>query len=752
MDNNAKFISSIKKESDFEELVRRFIQKIFGVTATLVGGPWDGGRDISYSRRGKEVKEASQISIQEKNISAKIEEDLEKIAKLVDDHDYPSSLYFFWSHSFSASTEDKIKTNARTKFGITLEIYDANKIAQLITNDYPDLLQFLLEDIHKYKPTNTIKTNIQERAFYDYLVLSKETNNLKKVIIESRIVAHIYGKIIAHNDLVEYIKTLGLNDLQVKGIITDLLKSERIKKIESNIALSEKETSRIKNIESKENIRIEQVLESIRHITIKYTKSDISEEIIELIKETYAASIDLQLSELNFEPPKINLVKESATKINILLQKHGVDASESNSAVHELLTIAAGNEYLSSYCSSRLCINLLAQKKLERYIEDKYFFIYLDAPVLIRYLLLLRFSSESLLDSPLKSVKRLMESLRQLNRKKIRSTTEHFEETIRHLENAEKISSFANDELIAKFGDSKNIFFNMYLKRKEHEGNRYNFSQFLEELIGYEDRGLRGASKFNELLDCSHKVLNLSNIEIIESPTEFNEELANKLIQKYWRLTGRGRKLQTAKNDLIACKILSTDEIHCDDNGVGQPPILITWDATQHSWRDVYRQEFRHQEWLIYTPQRAIERLSMIGLKVNSSELKDSVLAIIDEDFFNDAQHSLLDTLSIFLGEDTVESGAVISLLTKLTNKIIKESHDPRHVELESINVLNDILMYTQREFRTDFEKVRQLFADTKFEQAIINLLQTTVNSEFGDEGKENYKFNLKNLISKIPS
>lgn len=66
MNNNVDFISSIKTISDFEELVRRFVQKTYSADAYLVGGPYDGGRDLVYAIRGKQVREAIQISTQEK--------------------------------------------------------------------------------------------------------------------------------------------------------------------------------------------------------------------------------------------------------------------------------------------------------------------------------------------------------------------------------------------------------------------------------------------------------------------------------------------------------------------------------------------------------------------------------------------------------------------------------------------------------------------------------------------------------------
>ncbi|MBE3549525.1 hypothetical protein IM297_21105, partial [Enterobacter cloacae complex sp. I1] len=149
MENNQKFISTIKNETDFEELVRRYVSHAFGVEAYLIGGPWDNGKDLVYKIRNKEIKEATQISIQENRLEEKIEADLKKITVLVDEHNYPATLNFFWSHPASEFTLDKIKTKAKKEYGITLEFFDAKRLGQDITNNYPDLLNFLIKDIHK---------------------------------------------------------------------------------------------------------------------------------------------------------------------------------------------------------------------------------------------------------------------------------------------------------------------------------------------------------------------------------------------------------------------------------------------------------------------------------------------------------------------------------------------------------------------------------------------------------------------------
>ncbi|HEJ7265104.1 hypothetical protein JY483_17630 [Serratia marcescens] len=66
MDNNILFITSIEKFNDFEEVVRRFLQRIFNADAYITNGPYDGGKDVVYSIRGREKKEVIQVSITKK--------------------------------------------------------------------------------------------------------------------------------------------------------------------------------------------------------------------------------------------------------------------------------------------------------------------------------------------------------------------------------------------------------------------------------------------------------------------------------------------------------------------------------------------------------------------------------------------------------------------------------------------------------------------------------------------------------------
>lgn len=750
MDNNLKLISSIKIESDFEELVRRFVQELFGTDAFLVGGPWDGGRDIVWLVDGKESREAAQISIQEKKLEVKLDEDLAKVAQLVQNHSYPPTLTFFWSHSLSASKQDDLKTHAKRKYRIQLEIYDANKISQKITNDYPELLRYLFENIHSFKAQEAPEIDVRERAFYEYLALSHDTANLRGIVVESQIVSSLYGKSISQEELSAYAQDLGLTKGKAAAIISGLQKRGRIIEQNGLFSLTNPEISRISAIEARDSHRKSETVKDLQKTLQKHTRVDLAEEVLILIMTAYAASIDVQISEFTLEPPKVAIIRKAATDIIYLLrEKGGLTEADARSAAHELLAAAGANDYLSGYCSARLCIGLLNQKRLLQYIQDRHFFIYLDAPVLIRYMGLLRFSKIVGLDNAFRTVNGLRECITGLTSRTIRATLEHLEETVRHLANAERISRFASDEVIAALGDSKNVFFNLYLRVKSAKHISYNFYSFLEDLIGYEYQGT-GPIDFSELLSCAEHLLKLSSVEIINAGFFIEDHLVNEFSTANRNGRGKAKKRQTIINDIIACHLLGDDKYHIDKSGVAQTPLFVTWDNAQHEMRDTFRRKrYNYGDWLVYTPQRAIERLSMIALKIQSTTLADGVLAIVDEDYFRDGSNSLVDTLAALLGEDPVESGAMVSLVTKLVRKVTHEKGETHETELDGYNTLNEVLIFTQRTFAGEFPRVRKLFAHADFEADLIDLLRNASAGSFDHETQSRYLNSLNALMER---
>jgi len=143
----------------------------------------------------------------------------------------------------------------------------------------------------------------------------------------------------------------------------------------------------------------------------------------------------------------------------------------------------------------------------------------------------------------------------------------------------------------------------------------------------------------------------------------------------------------------------------------------------------------------------------MLGMKISPSTLRDGVLATISENyFFKENTPSLIDSLSFLVGEDKKEQGDIVDLVTKLKRKVIGEDITQSEIDIVKYNVMNEVLIYTHREFYANLSIVRSLFSDDKVKGELIDILYTCINSDFGDEKKNEYKNKLTALINRKTS
>lgn len=148
-------------------------------------------------------------------------------------------------------------------------------------------------------------------------------------------------------------------------------------------------------------------------------------------------------------------------------------------------------------------------------------------------------------------------------------------------------------------------------------------------------------------------------------------------------------------------------------------------------------------------PQRAIERLSMLEMKIESSAIKDGVLAIIDEDyFFKDNDSNLIDTLALLVKDDDPDAGALTTLVNKLSQRVTEESLDSQDIEKEAFNTLNEILVFTYAEFKDNFSQVKIVFSDEKYTDSIFEILTSTLKRPFDDSSRIEYKNKIDKMIS----
>lgn len=749
VNSNVKFISSIATEGEFETLVKKYTEELFHGNAYLVGGPYDNGKDLVIKRNAREVRQAVQITIQEKKLEEKLEADLIKVEKLVDNHNYPPVLHFFWSHPISEYTLDKLRTNAMANHLISLEFYDAKRIAQDLTDRYPHILNYLIKAIHKFDIQNDEPINFQQRAFYEYLLLSKDSTNLKNAIIDANILSHLNegGKTI--EELLSLLQGVNLRIGSLKGKLQTLTRAGKIIHQDGIYTLSKEEISKLENIKLRDSTRKQELIKTISDKLAKHTDKDLASEVVKLIITAYEESISIQITESKFESPKLKIFKATINNLKVLInEKCDLDREESEALASELLELAGENEYLSEHCSAKLCVNFFSDSKLEKYIEDKSFYIYLDAPVLIPYLITIMFKDSSLFDKSLRNINLLRENINLIKNKRLKVSTEHFEETARHFSQAEKLSQFVTEKLVEQLGESKNVYFNVYMKWKKKRDNKTNFEDFTSAFLGLEKEDVNPSDKFTAFSSCIFESLTAAGFEIIDNKDLAPSTFVERTRRKFIRTSTSFRPYRAIDNDIYCAYTLGQEKLHLDSKGYFSTPMLITLDTSQYLLRDIIRKDNKFAEWLIYTPQRAIERLSLVGLKISSESLKDGVLATISEEyFFKENSMSLLDTLSVLIDDNQNSEGDVIKFVTSLRRKVNEETLDYSEIDVVHYNNISYVLLFIHREFKDEFSKIIKIFSDTSYQDTLTRLLMASIKGEFDEAQRDILRKEMQKIL-----
>lgn len=623
-------------------------------------------------------------------------------------------------------------------YGVTLEFYDAKRIAQDITDNYPDILRYVLKDIHNFNVESSEDINFQQRAFYEYLLLSKDSANLKNTIIDATILSNLNIKSKNLDDIELDLNELKINKNSLKGKLNTLIKGGKITFSNGLYSLSDTERTKLENIRIKQVSRKEEVIDLIKYELAKYTTKDLAQDVVELITKAYEESINVQLSESNFEAPKTTIFRSTFHELRRLIHDEcELDDLEAQRLVEKLMEVAAKNDYLSEHCTAKLCIGLLTDRKLDKYIEGKMFYIYLDAPVLIPYLLCLMFNDKKLFDRSILNVDLMRGHINNLKNKRIRVTNEHFEETVRHLEQAEKLSRFVTKSLVEELGESKNVYFNVFMKWLDTQPSGVGFKEFVYKFIGLDFDDVHTVNRFSSYSDYIYHLLKSANFDLIDYSECMDQRSFNTIKNRFNRELTSVRAYRSIENDLICAFALSDESAHLDENGYFSTPMIITLDTSQYLLRQVFRREIKHAEWLVYTPQRAIERLSLVGLKISPECLKDGVLASISEEyFFKEKTTSLIDTLSIILGEEKTSEGDIIRLVTQLKRSVAEESLDKAEIDIEKYNNISSVLLHIHHEFKSEFNEIVKLFSDVDIHNELSKVLLDAIKGDFSDADK----------------
>lgn len=749
---------------NFREVVKGFLKEKYKTPhVRITDGPYDGGNDLEIIMGESQIKRCIQVTVQKTNIETKLGEDLEKAKFKVKEYGYLPSLDFYISQNISKEKRDELILKAEIEYQINLAIYDGRVLSEEASN-YPTIAELVYKS-HNYKgPAKINVADKQTKILFDVLTLDHNTIEIKKNFINSYVFSYLFtnpdsgleeifeytNKHLSNTLSKEFLER-ELNNLKSKGFLETPLDKRKFK-------LSDEKYSEIELIFN----RVEQQESEFKTILTDFFNGHSlvcdCDEVVEILYKLYKENYSIDIEEVKSTNSSFSAsIKKTYNDLINYFTKFGITRDKSEIITKELIEICKDNEFLNKLSSTHLFNNLYSSDSLEKYVNNKIQVVFVDTQILIRLICVLYNTKVNFTDIAMQSVKIFYNTVTKFkDQVYLISSYDYIGEVAGHLYEAYKLQRFLNLPFFAKFGNSKNVFYNTYseLYRKEAIEEEMEFIDFIEELLDAELFSLNEREFIRLAEEKIAEILEQLNIKLIYHPTYLNYLQIRKEYEISLAYQSKSRSYTATENDLRTILYLSSKENHVNvDTGHDNEPFLITWDSAFYTFRKELLQA--HKElgyWYIYSPLKLVDRLSVMNFQLNPQSISLNIVALTETNFnYSTRTTSFLDVISSFFNTENVNELSIIHKLARLKESVreIDESAVDEDIKEKEDTKFTNILVklknhYNSYEAKFVFDDVINIFEKPKYENEIIMIFEQTLLSY------KNSTADLKDMFTKF--
>lgn len=724
---------------EFDELILVFISERFGYEPVNVNGPNDGGNDIKIYQNKKEIKRCIQVSVR-KDFETKVKEDLKKVKDLITKYQYSSFFEFYCTSSISEEKVNELKQYADDEYSIALDIYDANRLAQLggkkfrecILKKYPDL---------RYK-TSARKHSKQEKVLFDVLATGNDTSDIKNGILYSFIVFEInkYDTISFKDLKVEIEKVLpNVRPNELPRAISYLIKENRIVKNEDGkYQLTEQEKKCIEDIFIQASTDENDFNEAIEAILKKHNIPDCSNKVKPII-EKLCAIYKKDIDDKSFD------TREANERFNAYIVS--LSNGNANEIKTEIEQLCAENTYIQRLTYSESFFSLYKSNELEDYINEKDNVIFLDTPAFVYYLCSGCSYTGKYQDweNPLyKSICSLLDIYDNQENFQLNIMSDYINEAAGELKKAIQLSWIIDKyPALARTTKTNNSFLEFYRWSKEHglfEDEVETFSDFVQSFLGINTDEMDYNSFFSMVYHSFVEIAKNGGFEVV-----FNSNIRDfeEHVKEYAKLLINEKSKSAISNDVNQVVYMLNRSMSGYES-YNTNLYLVTWDKTLYKLRDKLIEKFHtkypYEYFYIVQPSKLVNKLSLANFKINNIRLDSSVLAYADKYFGTSSKiKGLLDYIApLFNSNSEVEKSNYF--LTKISKIEEKQLHNLPEIETpkskDSTQVYADALEFmlpiTEDEKIVDnlYVKFKQVIFSKEWTDKFMECVSQLVSSE----------------------
>lgn len=722
LSNSYKIIIQGLNENELYDLAKIYLREVDSVKGIVkTNGPYDSGLDL-ISLKGVEIQ--YQATIQEKNFETKLLSDLKSASENVLNYGLPSKVKYFYSHPLSNRTVLQFERIAKTRFNITLNIIEANRISE-VALEYTEIGDKLRSIVAIDIPDNeNFFSNVRVKAFYDLMSFGS-TTDIKYSILKSFVLNFLFKNEAVdreqlHSESVNYFNSK-IDGAYFDHFLNRLRSEKRIQGKKDAISLSEHEKSRINEslnqFKLEESLLFHEVQKILNHHQIYGQEPNVITKLIEIYESNYA----INLSEFSFRETNIDDLQTSTYKLKHYLLEQNTLLVDTNAdqLIQQLTQVADKSQILPKIAAGRAYSKVSDPDRLQSYISQNINnkTIFLDTNVLLN-LILVHYNQETEYENYYFKVAKQFLLFSKSNGLRLKTIRRYAIETTQIFKDAFSIVPFSKVDAFQSLGFSSNPIFRFYSHLKDHdelEPELNSFEAFLSEFRFFYNKGVNDNHR-----NAIEYLLNSLEIEI-EDFDPYPLAKATELI--YQDLKEHHKSKSPGAIDADAIMLCRLADTNSDLNPVD--PIFCTWDLSLVRVRKMYFEEFPLcTDWFMFTPTRLMDHFSMMNFQVRPGTVSTELLAILEEQNIMVMTHSLIDSMKIIVNPENIVGLKYTNMLSDLRRKRLMD-------DSTSTETINDQLQSDTQPLDIIFRKIFESYFMSTTDRNVDNLKKLFVTEKY---------------------
>jgi len=745
-DEYKKWIGNLS-EPNFNELIVNFAKEYYDTREVHISnGPYDGGIDLVYAKKGKEQKRNIQITVQDKGYEKKLIEDLEKAQENSGKYSYQKRLDFYISHPITQSKKNKLIRDAEVDFDIDLKIYDGNKLSGLASE-----FKSIRNTIQKFNktafPAEEIKIDKNSKILFDTLTMSKDTTRLKNDFVKSFILFHFFENGESNvSNVIESLNRVFYDKFPNSFYENEIGRLKQESSIETisdvkpkTYDLTPEIREKFEKINQTAEIQEAELLGEVDSILARFNLQEESQNIVNLLVELYNSNYETDIQETKHvtNGHNQNIHRIFSELICYIQKSSDLNEIQANDIARNLLVVCKKNDYLNKASVSNLFTNLFKSDKLEYYLSKAERKVYLDTQILLQCICNI-YSDEKIDDQLHNAIRVFLDSIEHANIPiSLNTTTDYVSEVSAHIQNALKLERFLSLDYIQDLGKSKNVFFNYYLALKENGSDFEDFNAFIDDLLGIETPPYSDINFIETVAQIIVERFELVNINV-ETPRWYEQNEYKKYRKEYEVSLSYSnhdnKSYEARKHDLNAILHICDNQFDMQEYDFIEP-YFITWDTSFYEARKSLLKLKNLSFWYLMPPLKFANTISVIDFKVNSEALNYNIISLIEDNFNLSSQSiSFIDLMSSFVDNGEVSRWKLGGIFAKMRNKLRDEIDVKDFQKLKHGNLpIDEFLLMVRNHYQDpstkyNFAELTSLFRNNDLANEISDIIGSNIN------------------------